>query len=364
MNFKRKLWTTIALFSFLLMSSGGNQQLLTPLNNQPLVAHAVEIIEEPMIRSEAMLHTAVQIKIYHPDEIAQPAMDEAFEYMEKMEALMSTNKKGSDVYNINQAAGVEPVEVSAETFTVIKRALEIAEESGGLFDITIGPLTNLWAIGSEDARVPSQAEIDQVLGLIDYNKVVLDEENQTVMLEDKGMALELGGISKGYIGSGVVDILAKHGVTTAIINLGGNVAVMGTSPSNSTGWNVGVQDPDETRGEVVGASRMKDGAVVTSGIYERTLQVDDKVYHHILDPRTGYPLETDLSGVTIFAPSSFEGDAYSTAIFMMGKDKGMEHINNKPGFEVAFIDQEHGVYLSEELKDNFELLNDSYHIVE
>ena len=322
---------------------------------------ALEIIEEPLTRTETLLHTAVSIQIYHPDQEA--VMDKVFDYMKEMESQFSTNLKGSDVYKINQAAGKEAVKVKPETFEVIQRAKKIAKDSDGLFDVTIGALTNLWKIGDEAARVPDKSEIDRAIKHINYEKITLDEAKQTVKLEDEAMALELGGISKGYIGSGVVDILEKHGVTTAIINLGGNVAVMGTNPNNKDGWNVGVQDPDKVRGDIVGTQRVIDGAVVTSGIYERYLEQDGKKYHHIMDPKTGYPLENDISGVTVFAPTSFDGDSYSTALFLMGIEDGLDFINRSEGFEVVYIDKDKGVHLSDGLVDSFELTNKEYHIV-
>lgn len=333
----------------------------SPTTTTEVNENGLPISEEPITRTETLLHTVVQLQVYH--EGTEDIIQEAVDYMVEMEAQLSTNVKDSDVYRINKMAGIEPVEVRPETFDIIQRAIKIAEESVGLFDISIGALTNLWQIGSEDARVPSDEEIQEAIKHIDYKKIILDEENMTVMLEDEGMALELGGISKGYIGSGVVDILRENNVTTAIVNLGGNVIVMGTSPNSDEGWNVGVQDPDEVRGEIVGTQRVKNAAIVTSGIYERYLEVDGHRYHHIMDPRTGYPLDNEISGVTVFAPTSFDGDSYSTALFLMGIDEGIEFINSKEGFEVAYIDKEGGVHLSDGIKDSFELTNEEYHIV-
>lgn len=324
----------------------------------------LKVSKTPVSRTETLLHTAVQIQIFHEGESVDKAMDEVYTYMEEMELQFSTNLEGSDVYRINQAAGEKAVEVDEETFAVIKHALSIAEQSEGKFDVTIGAVTNLWQIGSEDARKPSDEEIEEALELIDYRKVTLDEEKLTVKLEEKGMVIELGGISKGYIGGRVKDILASYGVTTAIINLGGNVVVMGTSPGNDEGWNVGVQDPDESRGQVVGTQRMTDSAIVTSGIYERFLEVDGVKYHHILDPKTGYPLDNELSGVTVFAQSSFEGDSYSTALFLFGIEEGIEFVETIDGLEAVFIDKDHGVHLTSGLKDSFELTNEEYHLDE
>lgn len=328
------------------------------------VGDPLKITKTPTSRTETLLHTAVQIQVFHEGEEVEAALNDAFDYMEAMEVQFSTNLEGSDVYRINQAAGVEAVEVDEETFAVIKQALNIAEQSKGKFDISIGAVTNLWQIGSDDARKPSDDEIDAALPLIDYRKVTLDEENLTVKLEVKGMVIELGGISKGYIGGRVRDILASHGVTTAIINLGGNVVVMGTSPSNEEGWNVGVQDPDETRGQVVGTQRVTNGAVVTSGIYERFVEVDGIKYHHILDPLTGYPLDNEISGVTVFANTSFEGDSYSTALFLFGIEDGINFVESIEGLEAVFVDKDHGVHLTSGLKDTFELTNEEYHLAD
>lgn len=328
------------------------------------VGDPLKITKTPTSRTETLLHTAVQIQVFHEGEEVEAALNDVFAYMEAMEVQFSTNLEGSDVYRINQAAGVEAVEVDKETFAVIKQALNIAEQSKGKFDISIGAVTNLWQIGSDDARKPSDDEIDAALPLIDYRKITIDEENLTVKLEVKGMVIELGGISKGYIGGRVRDILASHGVTTAIINLGGNVVVMGTSPSNEEGWNVGVQDPDETRGQVVGTQRVIDGAVVTSGIYERFLEVDGVKYHHILDPMTGYPLDNEISGVTVFANTSFEGDSYSTALFLFGIEDGINFVESIEGLEAIFVDKDHGVHLTSGLKDTFELTNEEYHLAD
>lgn len=338
------------------VSTGASPTTQTTANENGL-----PIVEEPVTRTETLLHTVVQLQIYH--EGTEDIIQEVVDYMVEMEAQLSTNVKGSDVYRINENAGIQAVEVQEETFDIIQRAIQIAEESDGLFDVSIGALTNLWQIGSEEARVPSEGEIEEALSHIDYQKIILDEENMTVMLAEEGMALELGGISKGYIGSGVVDILEANNVTTAIVNLGGNVVVMGTSPNSDEGWNVGVQDPDEVRGEIVGTQRVKNAAIVTSGIYERYLEVDGHKYHHIMDPRTGYPLDNEISGVTVFAPTSFDGDSYSTALFLMGIEEGIEFINAKDGFEVAYIDKEGGVHLSEGIQDSFVLDNEEYYIV-
>lgn len=322
----------------------------------------LKIIDKPETRTEPLLHTVVQLSIYH--EHQEKAMEDALDYIKDMEALLSTNLKGSDVYNINHAAGKEAVKVQKETFDIIEAALTMSERSQGKFDISIGAVSNLWKIGDTDARVPAPEEISNALGHIDYRRIKLDQKKQTVYI-DEGTTLELGAISKGYIADGVKTVFEKHGITTAIINLGGNVLVMGTSPKTDKGWTVGVQNPDKVRGETVGSVKVRDSSVVTSGIYERYLKgPDGQIYHHILDPKTGYPVENNISGVTVYTKTSIQGDELSTSLFLLGIEEGLKFVNESEGVEAVFIDKDNGLHLSDGLKDKFELRNEDYHIVD
>ena len=176
------------------------------------------------------------------------------------------------------------------------------------------------------------------------------------------MSLELGAISKGFIADQVKAYFEEKGISTAIINLGGNVVVMGTSPNQENGWKVGVQDPDKIRGATVGYVHQANRSIATSGIYERYIEVDGSIYHHILDPNTGYPVENDISGVTVFTDQSTDGDALSTSLFIFGIEEGLAYVNSLDGVEAVFIDKEHGVHLSEGLKDAFVLTNEEYHL--
>lgn len=328
-------------------------------NSEP-AGEPLAIVKKPLTRSESLLHTAVQLSIYHDGQ--EEVMDEAIAYIKEMEALLSTNLEGSDVYRINQAAGQGAVVVDERTVDIIEQALEMSQLSGGKFDIAIGAISNLWKIGSDEARKPSEAEIAAALPLIHYDGIQLDRAKQTVEIQ-QGMVLELGAISKGYIADKVAELFASKGITTAIINLGGNVVVMGTSPTHTDGWQVGVQDPDEVRGETVGSVPVTNGSIVTSGIYERYLEVDGTRYHHILDPATGYPVENEISGVTVFSDRSVQGDALSTTLFLLGIEKGLEFVHQLEGVEAVFIDKDRGVHLSQGLRDRFELTNEEYHLV-
>ncbi len=317
------------------------------------------LVKNPLTRSESLLHTVVQLSIYHENQ--DETMEKAIAYIKEMESLLSTNLEGADVYRINQAAGKEAVKVDERTFEVIEKAIQMSKESQGLFDISIGAISNLWKIGDKAARKPSDEEIKAALPSINYQNITLDKEKKTVFIK-KGMILELGAISKGYIADKVRELFASKGITTAVINLGGNVVVMGDSPTTQNGWNVGVQDPDQVRGTTVGSVPGTRHSVVTSGIYERYVEVDGVKYHHILDPKTGYPVENDISGVTVFSKTSIQGDALSTTLFLLGVEKGLHFINQMDGVEAVFIDKKQGVHLSDGLKERFTLSNKEYRL--
>lgn len=324
-------------------------------------ASQLAVSDSPLVRTEPLLHTVVQLSIYHDHQ--EKTMTEAIQYIKDMEKLLSTNLEGSDVYRINHQAGQKPVTVDPKTYSIIKAAKQMAEASHGKFDISIGAITNLWRIGDDVARLPSKEEIEAALPYINYQNIHLNDKDKSVFIE-KGMTLELGAISKGYIADGVKAIFKKHKVNTAIINLGGNVLVLGTSPKNpKEGWNVGVQNPDQVRGDTVGTVHLKDQSIVTSGIYERFLEVDGKKYHHIMDPKKGYPVENNISGVTVYTKTSLQGDKLSTTLFLLGIEDGLKFINKMDHVEAVFIDKQNGVHLSKGLKNKFSLTNKEYHII-
>ncbi len=203
-----------------------------------------------------------------------------------MEEKMSMNIKGSEVNQINQAAGKSGVSVSDETYYVIKEAVEYARLTGGAFDPTVGPLVRLWGINTEEARIPSQEEIDETLKLVDYNKVQFDDGNNEIFLEKEGMMIDIGGIAKGYAADKAVEFLRDNGIKSAYVNMGGGVTTLGAREDGNP-WRVGIQDPREPRGEVLAIVEMVDMSIDTSGDYERYFIEDGVRYHHILDTNTG-----------------------------------------------------------------------------
>ncbi|MBQ3687174.1 MAG: FAD:protein FMN transferase [Treponema sp.] len=240
--------------------------------------------------------------------------------LEEIDASFSTNKEHSSLSRINRAAGKERIRVEADVFFVIRSALDFAERTGGAFDPTIGPLVALWGICTDHPRVPSQDEIAAALSLVDWRKLSLDETDSSVFLEKEGMALDLGGIAKGYAADEIVRILQTRKVKRAVIDLGGNIYVFGMKADGSV-WNVGIKNPAD--GGITVASVLSlpgNLSVVTSGNYERYFVSEGRRYHHIIDPKTGYPCENAVASVTIVLPSSMEADAMSTSAFLMGAE--------------------------------------------
>lgn len=264
----------------------------------------------------------------------------------EIDSSFGVNRPGSDIARVNAAAGTDSIAVRPDVFFVIKAALGFAERSGGAFDPTIGPLVSLWGIGTDHQKVPSQAEIDAALSLVDWRKVILDEADTSVFLEKEGMALDLGGIAKGYAADEVIRILKERNVSRAVIDLGGNVCVFG-SKADGSAWKVGIKNPLDGGQSVASVLSLPGGlSVVTSGNYERYFVSGGRRYHHIIDPKTGCPGGGDVASATIVAASSMEADAMSTSAFLMGRDSFLRAF---PGTQCVFISSDGSISASEEI---------------
>ncbi|SHH52220.1 thiamine biosynthesis lipoprotein [Clostridium collagenovorans DSM 3089] len=315
--------------------------------------------KKPIERTDFMLGTICSIKIYNKSD--ESILDKGFDKIKDIENKMSLNIKESDIYKLYELSGKEPLKVSDDTFKVLKMGKEFGDISNGHFDITIGPLSKLWNIGTPEAKVPSEDELKETLPLIDYSKLTLDEKNKTAKLENEGMMVDLGGIAKGYAADEVAKVLKENGVKNAIINLGGNVFTLGKN-TNNTEWNIGIQNPFEGRGDAVGSVKVENKSIVTSGIYERYVEENGKKYHHILNPKTGYPYDNEIAGVTIITDESILGDALSTTVFSLGLHEGLDFINKRKDAEAIFITKDNKIYLSNGIKENFKLLDNSFTI--
>lgn len=285
--------------------------------------------------------------------------DEAFQIIEDIESRMSPVITNSELDQINSNAGIRPVKVSDDTYLVIKEGIRYAELADSKFDITIGPLVNLWGIGTEYQNLPDSGAIESVISLIGSEFIKLSDEDRSVFLEKKGMAIDLGGIAKGYAADAVREFLLERGFTKGIINLGGNVLTFG-SKAPKTPWKIGIQDPVDSRGHYIGTLDTGETAVVTSGIYERYFEKNGREYHHILDPDSGYPVENDLLSITIVADEGITADAYSTLAFSAGLEKGMKLLESIDDMEGVFITKDKNIYITSGLEKIFNLISTDY----
>jgi len=308
-------------------------------------------------QSEFVLATICAVTLY--DEGTPQVYRDVFARLGEIESRMSVFIEGSDVDRINKAAGIEAVEVHPDAFKVIERAVYYAELSGGSFDPTVGPLVALWGIGGETPRVPSRDEIDRVLPLINWRDVELDRQNKTVFLKRPGMSLDLGGVAKGYAADEAAAIIKKAGISKAMINLGGNILTVGQKKDGSL-WMIGVQDPLDTRGAYIGIARTKEKTLVTSGVYERFFMSDGIRYHHLFSPSLGYPADNGLLSVSIITDTSMNADALSTAVFVMGYEKGRSFVESLEGVEAIFVFDDRSVYPTGGV--DFILTNENYSI--
>lgn len=344
-----KKWTWLLIFVLLLGTLTGCFESEKATSKKAKTKETL-----PITKRESLMGTVVSLKIYNVGK--QSAMDAADKRIRKLAAEITTNDDGknSEIDKINKYSGKKAVKVTKDMFFLIQKAVFYSKNSAGGFDLAIGPLTNLWRIGFPDAKKPSQAAINRRLPLVHYQDVVLNTSKQTVFLKKKGMALDLGAIAKGYIADEVAKVMKSHGVNSAIIDLGGNIYVIGHNP-NGEKWRVGIQNPFSSRGSIVGKLEIKEMSIVTSGIYERVLKVDGKSYHHLLNPKTGYPFDNDIAGVSIISKKSIDGDGLSTATFSKGIKGGLQYLKQFKGVEAVFISRDKKVYITPGLKGKFEL---------
>lgn len=311
-------------------------------------------------QAEFLMGTYMEIKAIGRK--APQALEQVFARLREIEERMTQNSADSEIAAVNQTAGKEPVTVSADTFQVIEKALQYAELTDGKFDPTIQPIVRLWQIGSPQARVPSPQEIAAKLPAVNYQAVKLDATTRTVWLTQPGMGLDLGGIAKGYAADEAVAILRAHGIKKALVNLGGNLYALGTNPTSQP-WRIGVQDPEDERSQFIAVIETTDETLVTSGAYERFLKVDDTVYHHILNPASGYPADSDLLSVTIVAAKSIDADALSTSVYILGREAGLRLIDSLPNIDAVVIDKEHQVFASAGVRDRLTIVDPKYKLM-
>ncbi len=293
---------------------------------------ASEDDEEPISRTGFAMNTVIKIDLY--DTTDSTILDECFALCTQYEAIFSRTLTTSELYQINHDESNQ-VSVSDDMYKLLSIGISYGDLSSGLFDITIAPLSDLWNFSSDSPTVPTDDEINALLPLVDYKTLSLTED-QVLIRENPDTMIDLGAIAKGYIADRIKDYLITQGVTSAVINLGGNVLCIGSKPDGSS-FHIGIQKPFAAQDEIAAAFELTNMSVVTSGIYERYFEEDGILYHHLLDVSTGYPCSNDLQSVTILSSDSVDGDALSTTCFLLGLDDGMALIDSMDGFYAMFI---------------------------
>ncbi|MCE0490692.1 FAD:protein FMN transferase [Pantoea sp. Mb-10] len=271
---------------------------------------------------------------------------QVFQLIKQQENLFTVNRADSAVMAINQAAGQHAVVVSEPVFELIRVAHAVSLLPDSAFNLTIGPVVKRWKIGFQGRAVPPADDIHALLRLTDPHQVILDARARSVMLCQPGMEIDLGAIAKGYIADVVQAFLRQQGVTQALINLGGNVQTLGAPPHEPAGWQIGLKTPFATDDALLGVLQVKEKSVVTSGIYERYFLQDDRCWHHIFDPRTGYPLDNELLSVTVIADRSLDGDIYTTLLYGMGVERGLAYVASRPDLDVIFVTRDRQIVCS------------------
>ena len=312
---------------------------------------------KPIRQTELALGTVCTVSLFDSgDKALLPA---SFSLISELENSISKNLRESEISALNRNAGLSPVKLSEPVFNLLTIAQKYSILSEGMFDVTIDPVVELWGIGTDHAAVPSRDALCHAVSLVDYRALVLDSDARTAFLPRKELAVDLGGIAKGYIADQVRDFLVFGGASGGIIDLGGNILVFGRKPDGSD-FRIGIQDPFGGRGSSIGVVTMAQGSVVTSGIYERFFEQDGKRYHHIFDTRTGFPVENTLAGVTVITQDSVSGDALSTAVFALGLEKGMALVEKNSGVDAIFITKDKEVFISSGLKESFTLTDRNF----
>lgn len=307
--------------------------------------------------NEKTLHlmgTVIKLSIQHPKGLK--LLDQAEKRLKDFENRFSANDKNSELMAVNRQAGIAPMRVDDELFELVKIGKEQSLLSNSALNIAIGPLIQEWRVGFADAKYPSPEQIQKLLPLIDPARIQLNEEEKTIYLQHKGMALDLGALAKGYFADKIIAEFEEAGAEAGFIDLGGNVLTFGPAPQRADGyWRIGIQNPFLKRGNYVAVVKVQNESVVTSGIYERKFEWQGQTFHHIFDSQTGYPIQTDLASLTILSKKSLDGEIWTTRLF--GKDAAevLSVLNQLEDIEGIVITTDQKMAYSDGLKGKIEI---------
>lgn len=290
------------------------------------------------------------ITLYFNDQAikAKEVMNHIESYCNLMDDRLSVFKETSEVSNINKMSGIESVKVSQDTFEIIKIAKKIGKVTDGAFDITMKPVVDLWFNARKEKSIPSKENIKETLGKVNYNDIILKERQKSVMLKNKGEQIDLGGIAKGYIIDKIKEIIIEKGFSNAIINLGGTISNIGEKRK------IGIRNPftpmnQNSKQEIIMELESKDDDIVTSGVYEQCIEKNGKIYHHILNPQTGFPADTEIISATLIGKNGAELDSLATACLVLGLEKSNKLVNGKK-INAVFVLNDGKIFYTKKLK--------------
>jgi len=298
------------------------------------------------------MDTLVTINVVSPSQDgAEKAMNAALSEVEKLEKLFSFFSADSEVSLVNKNAGVAGVKVSPEIIYILDRAIIVSKNTHGAFDITIGPVIMLYDFYKEIR--PGERAIKKNLPLVNYKDIVINRDDSTVFLKKKGMLIDLGGIAKGYAADRVVDSLKKHGIKAGLVSVAGDIRTFGNKPDGRP-WKIGIRNPRAKGAEddIMAIIELSDMAISTSGDYERYFVQDGKRYHHLLNPKTGYPAE-GCQSVSVIAGESTFSDAFATGIFILGPEKGLK-VLAAMGFDGVIVDSRGKIHITANIRGKIE----------
>lgn len=297
------------------------------------------------------MDTFIEQKWYGPN--AQKTYDEVAALIREIESQISQHIAESELGRLNSMAAGVPVELSERTFELLKRSKELSEASQGAFDITIAPLVNGWGITGLDPQVPTPQKVQDLLSLGGLQELELDEANHTAHLPREGMAVDLGGIAKGWTADRIREVALQNGITHGYVSLGGNLMVIGAKPDGAP-FKFGVRDPRGDATSYIGIVTLEGKTMATTGDYERFFEQDGVRYHHVLDPRTGYPAQGGLISVSVICEDGALADYLSTTLFVLGKERALDALDDSR-FGLILVDSDKNVYVSKGLMDDFVL---------
>lgn len=296
-----------------------------------------------------MMGTSIDLTVTH--QYPEFILNEIVLRLQMYEHRFSANDARSELSEVNANAGIQSVSVHPELYELIKLGKEHSLASNSHLNIAIGPLIQTWRIGFDHAKVPSNEEVQELLTITNPNKITLDDATKSVFLMQKGMKIDLGALAKGYIADRIIDYLAEEAVKSALINLGGNLVTYGPALKREDRfWRIGIQNPVHSRGTSQIILKLQNKSVVTSGIYERKLEHNGETFHHIFDPRTGYPVETKLASLTIISDESVDGEIWTTRLFGQTPTQIINAINEMKTIDGLVITKDGDIIYSEGMK--------------